>query len=61
MTAHHFPPYHIEAAQTPVCVVSDYIGSQMFRAILRRRLLFYELNSNITLDKEHNVQYNVHK
>ncbi len=24
--AHHFPPYHIEAAQTPVCVVSALWG-----------------------------------
>ena len=24
-TAHHFPPYHIEAAQTPVCVVSNFL------------------------------------
>ena len=23
---HHFPPYHIEAAQTPVCAVSDFYG-----------------------------------
>ena len=37
-TAHHFPPYHIEAAQTPVCVVSNFLR------FYKNLILFCELN-----------------
>ena len=35
--AHHFPPYHIEAAQTPVCVVSDF-KEIIFKIFLEKSL-----------------------
>jgi len=30
---HHFPPYHIEAAQTPVCVVSVFLRAFLYGQI----------------------------
>ena len=38
--AHHFPPYHIEAAQTPVCVVSVFPPIINVAILCRGRLRF---------------------